>query len=100
MASLAEKSAAEKSNFKNSSDARNGNGHVLQRQRHSFALVLTTTETTRKTDRETATTATEKTTLNQVHSGPKVGSTSSGRVRTGDFSCCSHVALQTVGKHR
>jgi hypothetical protein len=76
MASLAEKSAAEKSNFKNSSDARNGNGHVLQRQRHSFALVLTTTETTRKTDRETATTATEKTTLNQVHSGPKVGSTS------------------------
>jgi hypothetical protein len=73
MAVLAEKSAAEKSNLKNSG----GNGYGLRlRKRHLFELVLTATETTRKTDQETATTATEKTTLNQVHSGPKSGSTS------------------------
>ena len=73
IAALAEKSAAEKSNLKNSG----GNGYGLRlRKRHLFELVLTATETTRKTDQETATTATEKTTLNQVHSGPKTGSTS------------------------
>ena len=71
MAALTETSAAVKSNFKNSSGERNGNGHVLQRQRHFSGLGLTATETTRKTDQDTATTATEKTTLNQVHSGPK-----------------------------
>ncbi|PIR15962.1 MAG: hypothetical protein COV48_11480 [Elusimicrobia bacterium CG11_big_fil_rev_8_21_14_0_20_64_6] len=58
---MAEKSAAEKSNLKNSSGERNGNDHgLLQEQRQFFELVLT---------------ATEKTTLNQVHSGPKSGST-------------------------
>jgi len=73
---MAEKSAAEKSNLKNSSGERNGNDHGLpQEQRHFFELVLTAMETTRKTDQNTATTATEKTTLNQVHSGPKSGST-------------------------
>jgi hypothetical protein len=72
MVALAEKSVAEKSNLKNSS----GNGYGLRlRKRHFFELVLTATETTRKTDQETATTTTEKTTLNQVHSGPKTGST-------------------------
>ena len=77
MAALAGKSAAEKSNFKNSSGERNGNGHGLRlRQRHFFESVLTATTTARKTDQDTATTATEKTTLNQVHSGSKIGSTS------------------------
>jgi hypothetical protein len=72
MAAFAGKTAAEKSNLKNSG----GNGHGLRlRKRHFFESVLTATETTRKTDQETATTATEKTTLNQVHSGPKTGST-------------------------
>ena len=72
MAALAGKSAAIKTNFKNSG----GNGYGLRlRERHFFELVLTATETTRKTDQETATTATAKTTLNQVHSGPKTGST-------------------------
>ena len=72
IAVLAEKSAAKNSNFKNSG----GNGYGLRlRKRHFFKLVLTATETTRKTDQETASTATEKTTLNQVHSGPKTGST-------------------------
>ena len=56
---------------KKSNVERNGDGHGLQRQRHFFELVLTATTTTRKTDQDTATTATEKTTLNQVHSGPK-----------------------------
>ena len=73
MAVLTEESAAEKSNFKNS----RGNGYGLRlRQRHFSGSVLTATTTTRKTDQDTATTATEKTTLNQVHSGPKTGSTS------------------------
>jgi|CXWL01.1.fsa_nt_gi hypothetical protein len=72
MAALAEQSVAGQSNFKNSSGERNGNGYgLLQEQRHFFELVLTATATTRKTDQNTATTATEKTTLNQVHSGPK-----------------------------
>jgi len=73
IAALAEKSVAEKSNFKNSG----GNGYGLRlRKRQFFELVSTATTTTRKTHQETATTATEKTTLNQVHSGPKTGSTS------------------------
>lgn len=72
MAALAEKSTAEKSNFKYSSGGRNGNDYgLLQEQRHFFESVLAATTTTRKTDQNTATTATEKTTLNQVHSGPK-----------------------------
>ena len=62
---------AEKVGVENSGGEQNGNGHVLQQQRHFFELVLTATTTTRKTDQDTATTATEKTTLNQVHSGPK-----------------------------
>lgn len=72
MAALADKSAARKLNLRNLSGERNGNDHgLLQEQRHFFELVLTATATTRKTDQDTATTATEKTTLNQVHSGPK-----------------------------
>ena len=73
MSALAEQPAAEKSDLKNS----RGNGYGLRlRKRRFFELVSTATTTTRKTDQETAATATEKTTLNQVHSGPKTGSTS------------------------
>ena len=36
MTALAEKFAAEKSNFKNSSDERNGNGHGLLQKNHIF----------------------------------------------------------------
>jgi len=67
---------AEKSNLKNSG----GNGYGLRlRKRQFFGLASTATTTARKTDQERATTATEKTTLNQVHSGPKTGSTSMHR---------------------